>query len=320
MYPMNPLTRLRALLRGVALLFALLAVVALPAQAGGHKYHVGERVFIPLFAANLKDDGYADARIIRMHKDGTVDVRIRKLVNGADKTMYGTCSPGAESPLSQADGGPGSDASTKVDHRVPIDKIMPWQDGKFTYIERENLSTAIQKWLGSGMAITKNRLDVAERRARELDLPRVREAVKLARMQVVSTGGNGFPVPAQMALRGSAKMLGKVAAELQHYPDAVKDAEAKLSGTAPGQKDDLLVDVIIKIAHITRHQLRSLENDSPDPRQVGGFSTGQLEAIYDGWYRMMTANGTQPFLNAKLAYYKKQVRQQIQSGKWPKLD
>lgn len=320
MYRMIAFHAHRTLFRGVILLFALVAVVAVPAQAAESKFHVGERVFIPLFAPNLKDDGYADARILRINKDGTVDVTINKLVNGADKTMYGTCSPGAESPLSPAQGGPGSDATAKVDRRVPVDKIMPWTEGQFTYIERENLSTAIQKWLGSGMAITKNRLDVAERRARELDLPRVREAVKLARMQVVSTGGNGFPVPPQMALRGSAKMLDKVAAQLQKHPDAVKAAVAKMSGTAPGQQDDLLVDVIIKIAHITRDQLRSLESDSPDPRQVGGFSPRQLEAIYGGWYRMMTANGTQPYLNAKLAYYQKQVKQEIQAGKWPKLD
>lgn len=308
------------ILKGGVALFALLAVASLPAHADESKYRVGERVFIPLFAPNLKDDGYADGRIKRINKDGTVDITISKLVNGKDKTMYGTCSPGAESPLSESQGGPGSDATSKTDYKVPVDKIMPWTDGQFTYIERENLSTAIQKWLGGGMGITTNRLDVAARRARELGLPRVLEAVKIARLQVASTGGNGFPVPPEMALRGSAKMLGQVAKELQNYPGAVEKAVAYISGTAPGQQDDLLVEAILHIGDVTKSQLQSLQNDNPDPRKVGGFTPEQIEAIYTGWYRMMTANDTQPYLNAKVAYYQKQIHQEIQAGKWPKLD
>lgn len=298
--------------------FALMALaVALPALAAP-QFEVGERVFIPLFAKNLKDDGYAQGRILKIH-GAKADVVITKLVNGADKTMYGTCSPGGgSSPLSNDSV---ADKSGKpVNKDVPLDKIMKWQKGTHTYLERENLSTAIQKWLGDGMAITPNRLDVAERRAVKLGLPRVQEAVKLARLQVKSTGGHGFPVPAEMALKGSAQMLDAVAKRLAHYPDAVSAAAAKMAGTAPGKNEDLLTDVIIKIAHLTEHQLQSLQNEHSDPRDVSGFSPAQLEAIYTGWYRMMTANDTQPYLNAKLAYYKQQVKKQIQSGKWPTLD
>jgi hypothetical protein len=278
-------------------------------------FKVGDRVFIPLYSENLLDDGYADGIIQSMNPDGSVNIRLSDVVNGENKTMYGTCSPsGASEKIMTA-----PTASVKeVVKEVPTDKILPWTIGQFQYVERENLSTTLQRWLGSGMAITPNSLDIADRRARELDLPRVRVVVAVAKLQVESTGGNGFPVPASRALHGAAQMLDNVAALVQSHPNAVTDASAILAKTAPPHSKDLLVEAIVHIADLTQKQLAQLASDNPDPMKVPGYTPAELIAIYTGYYRMMTANNTQPYENAKVAYFSDKVAQAIVAGHWPK--
>ncbi len=289
---------------------ASLSMVALPAWA----FSVGDRVFIPMYSENLLNDGYADGLITAMSPDGTVSIRLSDVVNGKDKTLAGTCSPRPGIDIMQ----PADLAKRReVIDEVPTSKIMPWTKGQFQYIERENLSTTVQRWLAGGMAITPDVLKGADRQARELDLPRIWLMVQIAKRQVDSTGGNGFPVPPQMALKGSAAMLAQVAALVQPHPEAVKDAAAILAKTAPPHSRDLLVEGIVHVAKLTEHQLEKLAADNPDPRKVSGFSPEALVAIYTGWYQMMTANDTIPYENARVAFFEAQASQSIAAGKWP---
>lgn len=293
-----------------ALLAAGLWAVALPAMA----FSTGDRVFIPMYSENLLNDGYADGLITAINPDGTVNIRLSDVVNGKDKTLAGTCSPRPGLDIMQ----PADLAKRKeVIEEVPTSKIMPWSKGQFQYIERENLSTTVQRWLAGGMAITPDVLKTAERQARELNLPRVLLMVQMAKLQVDSTGGNGFPVPPQMALKGSAAMLGQVAALLEPHPNAVKDAAAILAKTAPPHSQDLLVEGIVHLAKLTEHQLQKLAEDNPDPRKVSGFPPEALVAIYTGWYQVMTANDTIPYENARVAFFEAQVSKAIAAGQWP---
>ncbi len=279
-------------------------------------FKVGDRVFIPLYSENLLDDGYADGIIQTMNPDGTVNIKLSDVVNGENKTMYGTCSPsGASEQIMTAP----TTKAKEIVNEVPTSKILPWTTGQFQYVERENLSTTLQRWLGSGMAITPNSLEIADRRARELDLPRLRVVVAVAKLQVESTGGNGFPVPASRALHGAAQMLDNVAALVQPHPNAVSDAAAILAKTAPPHSKDLLVEAIVHIARLTQKQLADLSNDNPDPRKVAGYTPEQLIAIYTGYYRMMTANNTQPYEHANVAFFSDKVAQAIVSGHWPEF-
>lgn len=294
--------------------FCFLLLSAGVSQAANFK--IGDRVFIPLYSKNLLNDGYADGLISATNPDGTVNIKLSDVVNGADKTMYGTCSPsGASEQIMTA---PTAKANEIVKD-VPADKILPWTIGQFQYVERENLSTTLQRWLGGGMAITPDALDIADRRARELDLPRIRLVVAIAKLQVESTGGNGFPVPANRALHGAAKMLDNVAALVQSHPTAVSDAAAILAKTAPPHSNDLLVEAIAHIAELTQKQLAQLARDYPNPMKVDGYTPAQLIAIYAGYYRMMTANDTQPYENAKVAYFSDKAAQAIVAGHWPNL-
>jgi hypothetical protein len=295
-----------------AMSLMLLASVAQAAQ-----FAVGDRVFIPLYSENLMNDGYADGLIAAINPDGTVNITLSDVVNGDDKTLYGTCSPTGATQIMTAPSATSDEK--KLVREVLVDKILPWNIGQMQYIERENLSTTIQKWLGSGMAITPDSLKIADRRARELNLPRLRVVVAIAKLQVESTGGNGFPVPASRALKGSADMLDSVAKILQDHPNAVKDAAAILAHTAPAHSKDLLVETVVHIAELTQKQLAQLAGDNPDPRKVDGYTAEQIAAIYTGWYRVMTANDTEPYDNAKLAFYTDKVAQSIAKGVWPKF-
>jgi hypothetical protein len=305
--------------RRVFLVCFALALGAQSALVSAATFQVGDRVFIPLYAENLMNDGYADGIIKSLNTDGTVNITLSDVVNGADKTLYGTCSPSGNSPLTAAgaDSGDNTPGAGKIVREVPVDKILPWTVGQFQYVERENLSTTIQRWLAGGMAITPNSLDVADRRARELGLPRLREVVAIAKLQVESTGGNGFPVPAERGLHGSAAMLDAVAKRVQHNPHAVGDASAILAGTAPTHSPDLLVETIVHIAKLTQSQLQELANDYPDSRKVSGYTPAQLAAIYTGWYRVMTANDTLAYEHAQVAFFTARVNKTLAEGKWP---
>lgn len=304
--------------RSLFILFSALTWLGSGALAAAATFQVGDRVFIPLYAENLMNDGYADGIIQSMNPDGTVNITLSDVVNGADKTLYGTCSPSGNSPLTAAGAAEDNTPSAgKIAREVPVDKILPWTVGQFQYVERENLSTTIQRWLRSGMAITPNSLDIADRRARELGLPRLRELVAIAKLQVESTGGNGFPVPAERALHGAAAMLDAVAKRLQSHPHAIQDAAAILAGTAPAHSADLLVEAIVHIAKLTQSQLQELATDYPDPRKVPGYSVAQLSAIYSGWYRMMTVNDTQPYEHAQVAFFTGRANKALADGKWP---
>ncbi|WP_407275606.1 hypothetical protein [Halothiobacillus sp. DCM-1] len=285
-------------------------VMALPAMA----FSVGDRVFIPMYSENLLSDGYADGLITQINPDGTVNIRLSDVVNGQDKTLAGTCSPRPGLDIMQP-----ADLAKRREtiEEVPTSKILPWNKGQFQYVERENLSTTIQRWLAGGMAITPDVLKGAERQSRELNLPRIGLLVRMAQLQVDSTGGNGFPVPPRMALKGSAAMLGQVAALVQPHPQAVQDAAAILAKTAPAHSRDLLVEGIVHLAKLTEHQLQKLAEDNPDPRKVDGFPPEALVAIYTGWYQLMTANDTIPYENARVAFFEAQVSKTIAEGKWP---
>ncbi|MGC9458010.1 MAG: hypothetical protein ACP5DC_10875 [Halothiobacillaceae bacterium] len=294
----------------IALLFA--------ASALAQEFRPGDRVFIPLFSENLREDGYATGRVEAVDEQGRLDVVISRFEEGKSKTLYGTCSPNSASVLAGARIVSDQPRALRVEHNIDPQDVLPYREGLDRYLERENLSTVLSKWLGDGMAITPQRLDVAERRAQDLALPRVALAVDLAREQVRSTGGNGFPVPAQQALAGAAPMLAKVGHKLQAAPGGLDTAALILSGAEPMQGDDLLAAVVARIALLVRDQLDTVTAQIGSPDQAGE-DLAALENVYVGWYRMMTADGTRPYLNADLDYYRDQVRQTLARNEWPEL-
>ena len=296
---------------------AFVLMLAAPLQAAN--FEVGEKVFVPMFQPNPELDGYAVGLVETIHEDGTLTVKINKVVTGKGKTLAGTCHPSGGTPLAGAQVLSDEPDRLVIEQRLDADEVMPYRRGSQLYLKRENLSIAYLKYLGSGMGMTPDRLDVAIRRAHSVGLPDMATAMEIAKLQVESTQGRGFPVPASRALQKAAPMLEEVAGIVESHPAEVKEAARILGGTTPSHRDQPIAAVIVRLHEILDEQLGELARQSADPREVPGFSVEDLLAIYTGWYRVITANDTQPFQNAQLDYYRKRASEALEKGEWPSL-
>ncbi|MFO7582206.1 hypothetical protein [Guyparkeria sp.] len=301
----------------VACMVAAMLLMAGLAQAA--EFSVGEKVFVPMFQPNPELDGYAEGMVEEIHEDGTLTLKINKVETGKGKTLSGTCHPSGGTPLAGARVVSDDPEELVIEQRLPAGDVMPYRRGSQLYLERENLSIAYLKYLGSGMGMTPDRLDVAIRRARETGLPKMVAAMQIAKAQVVSTQGRGFPVPATRALQKAAPMLDEVAEKLEAHPESVEEAERILGGTTPSHRDDPLAAVIVRLHEILEDQLGDLADISADPREVPGYSADEILAIHTGWYRVMTANDTRSFQNADVAFYRERAEKAIADGEWPDL-
>lgn len=313
---MKPITRHMARVAGVTVGATLLLSAGLASAAS---FEVGEKVFVPMFEPNPELDGYAEGFVEQVHDDGTLTLRINKVQTGKGKTLSGTCHPSGGTALSGAEIVSDDPDDLVVEQRLPTDEVMTYRRGSQLYLKRENLSIAYLKYLGSGMGMTPDRFDVAIRRAEEVGLPRMVAAMEIGKMQVESTQGRGFPVPASRALQKAAPMLDEVAAKLEGYPESVETAARMLGGTTPEHRDDPLAAVIVRLHEILDKQLGELAQQSDDPREVSGFSVDDLLAIYTGWFRVITVNDTQPFQNADVDYYRERAAKALNDGEWPAL-
>ncbi len=312
----KPVTRRMARLTGLTVGAALLLSAGLASAAG---FEEGEKVFVPMFEPNPELDGYAEGFVEQVHDDGTLTLRINKVQTGKGKTLSGTCHPSGGTPLSGAAIVSDDPEDLVVEQRLPADEVMTYRRGSQLYLKRENLSIAYLKYLGSGMGMTPDRFDVAIRRAKDVGLPRMVAAMEIGKMQVESTQGRGFPVPASRALQKAAPMLDEVAAKLESHPESVERAARMLGGTTPEHRDDPLAAVIVRLHDILDEQLGELAQQSSDPRELSGFSVDELLAIYTGWFRVITANDTQPFQNAGVDYYRERAAKALNDGEWPAL-
>ncbi|MFN2381844.1 MAG: hypothetical protein ABR561_04735 [Guyparkeria sp.] len=312
----EPVTRRMARVTGLAAGAALLLFAGLVSAAS---FEVGEKVFVPMFQPNPELDGYAEGFVEQVHDDGTLTLRIDHVQTGKGKTLSGTCHPSGGTPLSGARIVSDDPDAVEVEQRLPAEEVMTYRRGSQVYLERENLSIAYLKYLGSGMGMTPDRFDVAIRRAEAAGLPGMVAAMEIGKMQVQSTQGRGFPVPASRALQKAAPMLDAVAEKLDAHPESVERAARMLGGTTPEHRDDPLAAVIVRLHEILDEQLGELEQQSSDPREVSGFSVDELLAIYTGWFRVITANDSQPFQNADVAYYRERAAKALENGEWPAL-
>lgn len=262
----------------------------------------GERVFVPLYSENLREDGYATG-VVDSVVDGKLRVSLTEYVKGKGKTLYGTCSPSARSPLAGAE--ILSDRPDALLIRQDIDpaSVKSWREGKNEYLERENLSTLFYKWLGDGMAVTPERARYGRAKAEALGLPLAARAMEVVALQTESTGGKGFPVPPSMALAGAAGLLEALLPIVRENPEALDGALEILDGTAPAQGDDLLAMALARTLSLVRHDLEALQRTQPDfgaaSREVPG-----LRAVFDAWIAVVTRGGAAPYLNRSAAQWK----------------
>ncbi|MGK0673508.1 MAG: hypothetical protein ABWU16_02455 [Halothiobacillaceae bacterium] len=295
--------------------FALLALLAL---AGGAQaqIHVGDRVFIPMYSEHLREDGYATGIVQALEGEKAV-VIIRELVPGKGKTLYGTCHPGANSPLSGAEVLSDDSHAPILRKTFAVSELKDWRKGKDEYLERENVGTILYKWLSDGMAVTPERARLGATKARSLGLPRVAQALELAAVQIDSTGGMGFPVGAQQLMQGAPRALAAVLEQGRSDSAAAEVMRAIIEGSQPMNGEDVLGMAMAKVLLIVRDAWARLPNEFGGTARASQW--GEAKAIAEAYVDALTSGGSMPYAGRDAVALKAELVKALQAGRWPEL-
>ncbi len=307
-------------MRNRLLAFVLLGSAMLPSFAQA-AFAVGDRVFVPMPSVHLREDGYATGSIESM-ADGQYTVELRELVQGKGKTLYGTCSPGANSPLAGAEIVSDKAEALVLRKTFSAAELMPWRAGKEEYLERENVATIFYKWLGDGMAVTQDRARLGAKRARALGqspgVQRMAQALDLAAIEIDNAGGQGFPVGAVQYLSGADKTLAEVTRIEQQEPARTGDTmRAILDGSLPLQTDDALAMAMAKVLILVREHWARL------PAELGSIKAASTWSntpkVLEAYIAALTQNGKVMYRGKDAAAWKQALQAELQAGRWPSL-
>ncbi len=282
---------------------------------------VGDRVFVPMYSVHLREDGYATGAIESI-AGAQYTVILRELVQGKGKTLYGTCSPGANSPLAGAEILSDKEDAPILRKVFAADELLPWRTGKEEYLERENVSTIFYKWLGDGMAITPERARLGAKRARALgDTPgvqRMAQGLDLAAIEVDNAGGQGFPVGAAQYLSGVSKTLAAVSSiERQEPPNTGHAMRAILDGSLPLQSDDAVAMAMAKVLMLVR------ENWARLPGELGSSKAAlawpDAHKVMVAYLAALTNQGAAKFAGKSMQELQAELDAAMKQGQWPRL-
>ncbi|MEW6766170.1 MAG: hypothetical protein AB1344_10345 [Pseudomonadota bacterium] len=303
---------------------------------------VGDRVFIPMYSEHLREDGYATG-IVESRQGNDATIIMREVVPGKGKTLYGTCHPGATSPLSGAEIISDNPDAPVLRKTLSVSALKSWREGKDEYLERENVSTIFYKWLGDGMAVTPERARLGANKARSLGVERAGQALDLAALQVESTGGMGFPVAASQVLRGAPQVLRAVLDQTRKDGAAADQMRAILDGSEPMNGDDLLAMAMARVLMIVRHEwsrlpaeLGSMDAavrwaDAPAAESIPGFRPSGVASrpnadpdpvgmvVVDAYVGALTSGGVKPYRGKEAAAIRAELVGALTAGKWPVL-
>ena len=307
-------------MRNRLLVFLLLGGAILPSWAQA-AFVVGDRVFVPMPSVHLREDGYATGSIESI-SDGKYIVELRELVQGKGKTLYGTCSPGANSPLSGAEIVSDKEEAPVLRKTFTAAELMPWRAGKEEYLERENVATIFYKWLGDGMAVTPDRARLGAKRARALGsspgVQRMAQALDLAAIEVDNAGGQGFPVGAAQYLTGVSKTLTEVTRIEQQEPAGTGDAmRAILDGGQPLQGDDALAMAMTKVLLLVRDNWARLPGELGSSKAAIGWEN--TPKVQEAYIAALTQNGKLSYRGKTANELNQALSAELKAGRWPVL-
>ncbi len=284
-------------------------------------FAVGERVFVPMPSVHLREDGYATGMIESIAGD-KYTVVLRELIPGKGKTLYGTCSPGANSPLAGAEILSDKESAPVLRKVFSASELMPWRTGKEEYLERENVATIFSKWLGDGMAITPDRARLGAKRARQLGtslgVQRMAQALELAAIEVDNAGGQGFPVSAAQYLGGVSKTLTAIIATEQQEPASTGDAmRAILDGSQPLQSDDAVVMAMAKVLLLVRDNWARLPGELGSSKAAAAWP--QASSVMQAYVTALTQDGKVKYRGKSASELNQALGAELKNGRWPVL-
>jgi len=310
--------RLLMLKRFLALILLGCAMSPALVQAS---FAVSDRVFVPMPSVHLREDGYATGMIESISGD-KVTVVLRELIHGKGKTLYGTCSPGANSPLAGAEILSDKESEPILRKVFTASELLPWRAGKEEYLERENVATIFYKWLGDGMAITPDRARLGAKRARQLGtslgVQRMAQALDLAAIEVDNAGGQGFPVGAAQYLGGVSTTLAAVIATERQEPTSTGDAmRAILDGSQPLQSDDALAMAMAKVLLLVRENWAKLPGELGSSKAAAAWP--QASSVMQAYVAALTQDSEVKYRGKSASELNQALATELKSGRWPVL-
>ncbi|MGD9889606.1 MAG: hypothetical protein AB7S56_10125 [Halothiobacillaceae bacterium] len=282
---------------------------------------VGDRVFVPMPSVHLREDGYATGMIESVSGD-KYTVELRELVQGKGKTLYGTCTPGGNSPLAGAEIISDKEDAPILRKTFTAAELMPWRAGKEEYLERENVATIFYKWLGDGMAVTPDRARLGAKRARALGnspgVQRMAQALDLAAIEVENAGGQGFPVGAGQYLTNVDKTLAAVTSTELQEPSSTGDTmRAILDSSLPLQSDDALAMAMAKVLLLVRDNWAKLPGELGSTQAA--IAWDNTPKVLEAYLAALTQNGKVNYRGKSASAWQQAIQAEFQAGRWPVL-
>lgn len=281
-------------------------------QAEAVQYKAGDRVWIAMYADNLKDDGYASGRVKAVNADGTVAVDITEVVVGKGRTLYGSCHPNGDTALS------GAEIISPEKDNVHLEKtfepamLKPYREGSFEFIERENLSTVIQRWLSGNFGITSDMLRNDAGKARKMGVPSIALSLEMmANIEDMRGAGRGYPLPLEQRLEHADRVLEKTFCQLKQDPVAYRSFLEAYSARSPQKTGSLPAMVATRMMLDIRGDMMELKARFPD-YAVAKEKTEMLFNVHPNFIRFLTNNGQQNYKNRSLISWLEQGE-----GGWP---
>lgn len=246
-----------------------------------------------MYAENLKDDGYASGRVKTVNPDGSVVVDITEVVIGKGRTLYGSCHPSGGTALS------GAEIITPEKDNLHLEKtfeplaIKPHREGSFEFLERENLSTVIQRWMSGNFGITSAMLRNDAKKAESMGIPSVVLTLELMAIAEDSRGaGRGYPLPLLQRLSTVDRMLEKAFCRLSADQHAYAEFLAAYEARSPQKTESLPAMVTTKLLLDVREDMGALKSMYPD-YAIAMQKIEMLFNVYPNFVRFLTNNGKQ---------------------------
>ncbi|MBD3755770.1 MAG: hypothetical protein IE937_09030 [Gammaproteobacteria bacterium] len=261
-------------------LFGAVLLLLVSTWSYAQSFEVGETVFVAFPAGNVKDDAFIVGKVTRITPQGNYQLAVEDYVEGHD---YGSsCVPISKHTQDQGlgEGWQLWQDTTKLDKQrleyvVPKESVMKLDEGKHFFIERNNLYIVFGRWKSDAPMLTVERLERAEREAKNAGLDDMLPALELAKLHRQSFyGENARPLyafetiaPLNTAVEAVLDLLNKDKSLNKLWRANPRDWQA----ISESSRDYFLVDAIDKIVADARSQLYEEGTENADPQVLANL-------------------------------------------------
>lgn len=203
---------------------ASLLLLLVSVSANATVFKVGDVVFVAYPAGNIKDDAFIIGQVTDLADNGDYYLRVIDYVEGHD---YGlSCVPMVKRDTDEGKStfiegwdqwkDPTVLEKEKLNYLVKKQDVMPLEDGRHLFIERNNLFFVFGRWKSDAPMLTIDRLIRAEREVMSAGLEDLLPAIRIAKLHRQSFYGEHYrPLWAEETVKPLILLMHYVNALLQ---------------------------------------------------------------------------------------------------------